>query len=168
MLFDANETQDQIAQVVNSITHDPHLRQDLLQEARIQFWKKESELPDHTLSYFLRGCEFRVRDYRRRGRSLDSPSRSHLRATLPDENDTEESLPGEFVSRESPSDLAAERDSLRVLAEKLDEMNRKILLLTAIGSGIREISRELHISHPAVLKRFRTIRLTATSLGLYP
>ena len=134
----------------------------------MHFWRKESGKPGQTLSYYLDSCKFCLLDYRRRGRSLDSPTRSHLRAALPEESDTEESFPAELVSRETSSDLAGERDLLQVLAQHLDEMNRRILLLAANRAGVREISRELHLSHPAVVKRLRIIRATARSLGFHP
>jgi len=168
MLFDADETQHEIAQVVDCFTHDPDLRRDLLQEALLHFWQKESELPGQTLSYYLQGCHFRLLDYLRHGRSLDSPTRSHLRAELDEENDEEGPLPAELTLHENAFDSTANRDLLQAIAEQVDEVNRRILLLAERGAGVREISRELSISHPAVVKRFRTIRITARRLGSRP
>jgi RNA polymerase sigma factor (sigma-70 family) len=168
MLFHADETQLKIARVVDRVTRDADLRRDLLQEALLHFWQKESELPGQTLSYYLQSCHFHLLDYLRHGRSLDSPTRSHLRAELDEENDEEGPLPAELTLHENASDSTANRDLLQVIAEHVDEVNRRILLLAERGAGVREISRQLGISHPAVVKRFRTIRVMVRRLGFHP
>jgi len=167
MLLHANETQLKIAQVVNCVTHSPDLRQDLMQEALLHFWQKESESPGQTLSYYLQSCRFHLLDHLKHGRSLDSPTRSHLRTELHKDSEDEETLPAELTSPENAFESAVNSDLFNALAEHVDEMNRSILMLAQNGAGVREISRELRISHPAVVKRFRTIRDTAIRVGLH-
>jgi hypothetical protein len=86
MLFDAPDTQLRIAQLVNSVTYDANLREELIQEALLHFWRKESRLPEQTLSYYLQSCRYFLLVYLRRGRSLDSRRKAHLRADFPDED----------------------------------------------------------------------------------
>src|SRR4051812_46898132 len=61
--------------IVNKLTSNLALRQDLMQEARIHLWRLQSDRPAQTLSWYLRGCRFRLQHYLATGRSVDSSKR---------------------------------------------------------------------------------------------
>jgi len=64
-----------LKRIVNSLAAEPSLREDLMQEARINLWRLESERTGQTLSWYLQNCRFRLQHYLRCGRSVDSGKR---------------------------------------------------------------------------------------------
>src|SRR6266516_7874445 len=76
-----------LGKVVNGITGDPFLREDLMQEALSHFWKTERKRPGQTLSWYLQSCSFHLRHCLASGRSVDSFKRRSLQIELPEDED---------------------------------------------------------------------------------
>src|SRR5215510_2636103 len=72
MWFDRKETLGLLRRIVARVSADPNLSDDLLQEAVIHFWLQEQRQPGNSLSWYLQSCYFRLENYLRRGRSVDS------------------------------------------------------------------------------------------------
>src|SRR4030095_15479947 len=77
----------QLVGIVNPLTGDCCLREDLMQEAMIHLWKVEGERPGQTLSWYLQSCSFHLRHYLASGRSIDSSKRCSLQIELPEDGD---------------------------------------------------------------------------------
>src|SRR5436309_2270624 len=75
--------------VTRSVTNDPNLYEDLLQEALVYIWKQLQRPPLQRWSWYLQRCRFRLKDELRRGRSLDAFKRRNLAATLSIADDNE-------------------------------------------------------------------------------
>src|SRR5262245_56526440 len=92
-MFGSDLTKDShLEKVVNRITRDPFLREDLMQEAAVHLWKIRQQLPDKTLSWYLQSCAFHLRHYLASGRSVDSPKRRALRVDVTEEKELSETL----------------------------------------------------------------------------
>ncbi len=69
---------ENLGRVVNGMTSDPFMREDLMQEALSHWWNMECERPGQTLSWYLQSCSFHLRHFLARGRSVDSSKRRSL------------------------------------------------------------------------------------------
>jgi DNA-binding NarL/FixJ family response regulator len=160
MLLEQPGTYNRISRVVHSITSDPNQFQDLLQEARLQFWLSERRSPHRTLSWYLQACRYAVLVYLRRGRSVDSPKR----------RSSGSQIDGELEDcRAAASDVLQEvcaRDDLTLLRGLLRPREQAVLCLMAEGKAERECGLELAISQQAVHKMRQHICRQATRLGL--
>src|SRR5262245_54749577 len=76
-----------LVKVVNRMTRDAFLREDLMQEATIHFWTMKRQRPGETLSWYLQSCAFHLRHYLASGRSVDSLKRRALRVELTEEEE---------------------------------------------------------------------------------
>ena len=153
--------------VVNRLTSDRCLREDLMQEAMVHFWKVERERPGQTFSWYLQSCSFHLRHYLASGRSIDSSKRRGMQIDLPEEEELSNSLessPGEL----SVTAQVAVRECMHLLPRYLTPRERAILLFLADGFGPREIARHLLLSHPTVNKCRRKIAALAIRLGISP
>jgi hypothetical protein len=75
-------------------------------------------------------------------------------------------LPVEFAVDESVTGSAEARDILDIVQARNGTLDREILFLASLGAGVREIARDLHVSHTTVVKHLQVIRLTVLSLGI--
>src|SRR2546425_11941719 len=60
---------------------DPEVQKDLLQEMFLHLIRLEVESPGQTRSWYIKGCEFRARNYLKLGCSIDSPKRAQCAVT---------------------------------------------------------------------------------------
>jgi DNA-directed RNA polymerase specialized sigma24 family protein len=155
----------QLRWVAVKLTGDFDLQKDLMQEMFIHLVRAEAELPGHTTSWYIKSCEFRARDYLKGGRSVDSIKRCGNLVPLHPSNDDDNLC----VCRDAPDpiDLHSElitRDIVDLLIPRLTEMQQQILFFLMHGFGVREIARELRVSHPAVIKHRKKIARSASAV----
>ena len=62
----------QVHRLVHSISHDPNLYEDLLQEASLCFWRAQATHPGQKTSWYRQRCRFSIYGYLGAGRSVDS------------------------------------------------------------------------------------------------
>jgi len=150
----------QLRGVAAKLSGDVELQKDLLQEMFIHLVHVEAELPGHTPSWYIKSCEFHARNYLKHGRSVDSLKRARNLVPL---GQTYEDGAGEVfcvVDAVDPLDAFAEimtNDIIRLAVPHLSDTQQEILFLLLKGMGVREIARELGITHPAVIKHRRKI-----------
>lgn len=156
----------QLRGVAAKLTGDLDLQKDLMQEMFIHLVRVEAELPGHTSSWYIKGCEFHARDYLDRGRSIDSIKRQKNLVPLGQSDDDDGSV-CLCLDAVDPLDLRSElitRDIVDLLVLQLTDMQQTILFLLMHGFGVREIARELRVSHPTVIKHRKKIARSASAL----
>ena len=160
-------TVENLGRVVNGMTSDPFLREDLMQEALSHWWNIERERPGQTLSWYLQSCSFHLRHCLDRGRSVDSSKRRSLQIELPED---EEVWDGLVCAPDEISVLAQvqTREIIDLLSRYLAPREQAILQSLGQGLGLREIGRRLNLSHPTVVKCRRKMAALAIRLGLGP
>ena len=122
--------------------------------------RDEADRPGRTRSWYIKSCEFQARNYLKQGRSVDSLKRArNLVRFGDDQQDFDER--GQFaVEVVDPCDGLQEvmaRDIVDLVVPQLNETQRQILRLLLKGMGVREIARQLRITHPAVIKHRKKI-----------
>jgi len=109
----------------------------------------------------------RARNYLARGRSVDSIKRGNNLVPLgQNDGDGDDGLD---LCRDvaDPIDLRSElitRDIVDLLVPRLTDMQQQILFLLMHGFGVREIARQLRVSHPVVIKHRRKMARIASDL----
>ena len=156
----------QLRGVAGKLTGDVELQKDLLQEMFIHLVRVEVDLPGHTPSWYIKSCEFHARNYLKHGRSVDSLKRARNLVPLRQNYEDAEGHVFCVVDAVDPLDAFAEvttNDIIRLVVPHLSETQQEILFLLLKGLGVREIARELGVTHPAVIKHRRKIaRLMST------
>lgn len=156
----------QLRGVAAKLTGDFDLQQDLLQEMFVHLTRVTAELPGRTSSWYVKGCEFHARDYLNRGRSIDSIKRQENLVPLGPTDDADDSS---WFNPDAvdPLDLRSElitRDILRLLLPQLTGIQQHVLFLLLHGFAVREIARELQLSHPTIIKHRKKIARTTAVL----
>jgi len=161
------QTWDHLGRIVRQLRSNPSLSDDLLQEGLIHLWQVQQQNPGQTLSWYLQSCRFHLLLHFVCGRIVDSlKRRNHQVQFAADEG--QESF---WENLEGPECVMAEvsvRDILVALAERLSELEQRVLYWLAAGLGMREIARQLDISHPTVIKSRRKIAGLARDLSIAP
>jgi RNA polymerase sigma factor (sigma-70 family) len=147
------------------LTTDAEMQKDLMQEMLVHLFQVQKEQPGKTLQWYVKSCEFHARNYLRLGRSIDSYKRARGGVQIADapNGDHDEFCHEQFFHRVDPVDLNASHkelfrdDILALITPRLSERQRVIMQLLMQGSGVREIGRQLGITHPAVIKHRRKI-----------
>ena len=75
MHVDESTTRERLGRLVQHITSNLTLWDDLLQEAMIHLWLMEVRRPGQTRSWYLQSCKFHLLHYLSSGRSVDSIKR---------------------------------------------------------------------------------------------
>lgn len=144
--------------VTAKLTANEELRKDLLQEMLIHLIDVELKQPGRTVSWYIKSCEYRARNYLKLGRSVDSHKRAGDLVPLGlcgDEHSTHV-FPEAVDPNDGTAELAA-REILDLVQPQLTSIQQEILELLMKGLGVREVARELGVSHPAVIKHRRKI-----------
>ncbi len=161
--------QGRLKSIVASLTSDPSLRLDLLQEALLHLWKIQREEPGQTLSWYLQSCRFHLQHVLDAGRSLDAPKRRRVPqqfgVTL---GSADRSIPQADGALEAMLSAISARDIQASLHPLLTLAEQRLLRLLADGFGVREIARTLSISPRAVLLLRQKIAACALKIGLRP
>ena len=153
--------------IVNGITKDPSLREDLMQEAIIHFWAEEQRRPGRTMSWYLQSCSFHLRHCLNSGRSIDSTKRRGKQVELP--GDWESFYDSGWLQTEIPFPAQVEaREIVEMLPHHLTSCEQEILQCLKEDLGPGEIAVRLQLSHPTVRKYRRNIAAAASRLGVGP
>jgi RNA polymerase sigma factor (sigma-70 family) len=155
-----SKTLQQLRGVAAKLTADFDLQKDLLQEMLIHLCRVEVDKPGRTPSWYVKSCEFHARNYLKLGRSVNSLKRARNLIPLGDSTHESEGHVFCFFDAVDPQDDLAElvtRDILELVMPQLTETQQEILYLLMKGLGVREIARELQMTHPAVIKHRRKI-----------
>ena len=153
-----------LAKVVNRMTCDTFLREDLMQEATLHLWKMKRQRPGETLSWYLQSCAFRLRHYLASGRSVDSPKRRALQVELAEEAELLECL----KTDSSVIGQVEAREIVHQLSRALTPREQAILKYLADGLGPREIACRMKFSHPVAIKCRRKIAALVVRMGIAP
>jgi RNA polymerase sigma factor (sigma-70 family) len=148
-----------LVKVVNRMTRDPFLREDLLQEATVHFWTMKRQRPSETLSWYLQSCVFHLRHYLAAGRSVDSLKRRGLRVEMAEEEEL-------FGADSCIIGQVEAREIVHQLSRALSPREQAILQCLAEGLGPREIACRLKFSHPVAIKCRRKIAELAVRMGI--
>jgi len=157
-----------LARLVQTLTTDWTMQEDLMQEALLHLWVQELRCPGQTQSWYLQSCQFRLRNYLHGGRSVDSVKRGRAACAMPDSPESNGVGLDGWESDESLLPSVCAHDMLDVLLHRINPREREILACLADGFGVREIARHLHVSHQAVSKHRNHIAALATQLGISP
>lgn len=150
----------QLRGVAAKLSSDFELQKDLFQEMYIHLVRVEVETPGQTPSWYIKSCEFHARNYLKHGRSVDSLKRSRNLVPLNIQVENEDGYVFCLTEAADPRDVQAEmvaNDIISLVMPQLNETQQEILYLLMKGLGVREIGRELGMSHPAVIKHRRKI-----------
>ena len=159
---------DQLGRIVGQMRSDPTLREDLMQEGLIHLWQIQERHPGQTQSWYLQNCRFHLLHHLVAGRSVDSLKRRNLQVQADAGSDEEDGFWDSIAGPDTGLAEVSARDMFCALAGKLSERGKMILQWLAEGLGVREISRQLDVSHPAVIKSRRKIAGIAKNLAILP
>jgi RNA polymerase sigma factor (sigma-70 family) len=158
----------QLRGIAAKLTGDFELQKDLLQEMFIHLVRVETEQSGHTPSWYIKSCEFHARNFLKHGRSVDSLKRARNLIPL---GQTYEDTDGHVfcvIEAVDPLDAFGEvmtNDVVELVVPQLTDTQREILYLLMKGLGVRQVARELGVSHPSVIKHRRKIgRLVSSFL----
>src|ERR1051326_1730523 len=154
-----------LREVASRITADIDLQKDLVQEMLVHLLQAQRDRPGQSTSWYFKSCEFHGRNFLRLGRSIDSYKRAKGRVqSSPDPGPAKEGFfPEQFFPR---MDLVESRngqdgllgdDIYQLIAPRLSDRQRSIVTLLMQGHGVREVARQLGITHPAVIKHRKKI-----------
>lgn len=155
-----SKTLQQLRAVAAKLTGDQDLQKDLMQEMLIHLYRVEVDRPGRTRSWYVKSCEFHARNYLKLGRSVDSLKRARNLVFLGAATEEFDGHVFCMFDAADPLDEHAElvaRDILNLVMPRLNATQREILYLLIKGMGVREVARELKMTHPAVIKHRRKI-----------
>ena len=166
-LLDQRKVCARIERIARALTRDPHLQQDLTQEALLRFWRLDLRRPGQKLSWYFKGCRNYLQDLFRRGRSFDALKRSSLaiKITVAADGDGEVAE-ADLLIEDGARSLASADDILAVLFPRLNPTQQSVLRCLSQGYGVQETAIELGISHQAVAKARRKIRSLALRMEI--
>ena len=151
--------------MVNKLTNSVALREDLMQEALTHLWLQETQLPGQTQSWYLQSCKFHLQHYLENGRSIDSVKRRDGQIHIDHQEENGE-LFALGVTESIAFSQATEREMLSWLSAHLTPTEQLVLERLAEGNGVREIARQIGVSHPTVIKLRRKIARLLRKLGV--
>ena len=160
-LTDSARTRQVLTVIVRRVTTDPSQHDDLIQEASVHLWQRLEHQPGQRRSWYLQSCFDHLRNYLRRGRSVDSFRRQHSLAT-------DEGPVVSMVDR-SPSedDVLASvcaQNLVEELSKWLTSAERRTLNCLADGLSLRETAARLETSHTTINKHRRKIEALVIKL----
>jgi DNA-directed RNA polymerase specialized sigma24 family protein len=166
-----NQIVKQLQGIALRLTGDPDQQRDLMQEMFVHLIRIQTAEPGQALSWYLKSCEFRARNYLKPGPGVDAPRRAG-NGLLGDEVSAGGGMSpgnGTRFSAEpvGPIEIQGElitSDVLNLILPLLSDMRQRVLFLLMRGCGVREAARELGITHPAVIKHRKKIARIAREL----
>ncbi len=150
--------------IVQRLTADAALHEDLMQEALAQLWHLEEERPGQRQCWYLQGCRFYLQNLLRAGRSMDATKHRWAQMFAAISEDSSEA--GSPQANEGLLEAISARDLISVLSEWLTPKEKDALLCLADGLSAREIAKRLNISHTLVNRHRRRIAAVALKLGI--
>jgi DNA-directed RNA polymerase specialized sigma24 family protein len=165
MMVEDERIEYPLERLVGSITREPALRDDLLQEARLHLWRVKTQFPGRSTSWYIQSCRFRIQHYLAAGRSVDSAKRrSHQ--LLPDLDEDWSEFLDQFPDASPGLEEAFAHDLVLTLAIRLNVSERAVLAGLAAGLAAGDIARRLKLSYPTVTKYRRKIARLVIRLGI--
>jgi RNA polymerase sigma factor (sigma-70 family) len=162
MIFEQRVTLGLLRSLARRLTTERMLEEDLVQEALIHLWTRETEHPGQCRSWYIQSCRLHLQNLLRKGRSVDCVKR-RIAGGLAESGKEEELDPARedmLLSLVCARDLAAE------LSKWLTPVEKRILSLSHDGLSLREIAGLLGLSHTSVIKHRRTIAALSRRLGV--
>jgi RNA polymerase sigma factor (sigma-70 family) len=154
--------------IVRSVTTDPNMRDDLLQEALYSFHVNRAKFPQETMSWHLQRCRMKLLDYLGQGRSVDSLKRQSGACPIPDPSKEDAQIHPALVQPESISEFVSARDVMEQLQSRLCPMGRQILKHLCEGYTLREIGFLIGLTPSRVWEYRKEIAATAMLIGFAP
>ncbi len=149
---------DGLDSIIQRMTPNKALRDDLKQEAMLHLWLTGHRRPGQTLSWYLQSCRFHLQHYLNAGRSVDSMRRWRDQSQLDETSDNEDEASNSPVdSDNSVVTWVSAREIIALLKRRLSLQERAVLDRLADGLGPREIGRQLELSHPMVIRHRQKI-----------
>ncbi len=155
-----------LSRMIQGLTPNPALQEDLLQEAMVHLWLTETRRPGQTKSWYLQSCRFHLQHYLNSGRSIDSGKRWRAQLPFTDHSEEEDFTPEQGDSDNSVVTSVSVREIMTLLALQLSQQEQAVLDCLADGLGPREIGRKLKLSHTMVIRHRRKIAALLTRLEL--
>ena len=168
MPVEERETVEELRRIVGQLQFNPALHDDLMQEALIHLWQMQERCPGQTRSWYRQNCRFHLQHHLAAGRSVDSLKRRNLQAQVFSHEDEPDNYWETLAGPDTFMTEVSARDILFALARGLSEREQLILHGLAEGLRVREIARQLDISHPTVIKSRRKIARIAKKLSIAP
>lgn len=151
--------------MVSKLTSSVVLREDLMQEALTHLWLEETRVPGQTQSWYLQSCKFHLQHYLENGRSIDSGKRREGQIHI-DHHEENGELVALGVTESVAYSQATEREMLSWLSARLTPMEQIVLERLAEGNGVREVARQVGVSHPTIIKFRRKMAGLLRKLGI--
>jgi len=148
MHVDEPTSRELLRGLVQNITSNPVLWDDLFQEALIHLWIIETRRPGQTKSWYLHSCKFHLLHYLASGRSIDAIKRRDGQIDFEADSDYDV----EAGTGDSVLSSVCARELIALLSRQLLPPEKAVLECLADGLGPREIGRRLNISHTMVIK----------------
>ena len=145
---------------------NPHMEQDLMQEALLHLCQNEPLDPSLDWQSYLRRCRFHLSHYLKRGRSIDSPKRAACRCSFDDLVAGNGDHPNGLDQPDSAPwmDDIIHRDLVRTLLARVRPRERFVLIRICRGYTLTEIAKELGVSVCAASKCSSRIAVQARKL----
>jgi len=166
-----SQTAKQLFGIAARLTSDRELQKDLLQEMSLHLVRVTIDRPGRTVSWYITSCHFHARHYLDRGRSVDSIKRLKNLVPMDEEREDADGGINHCLDPADPVDLHSElvmQDVVNLLIVRLTDVQQQILFLLIRGHGVREIGRELSLSHTMILKHRKKIGHAASCLFAAP
>jgi DNA-directed RNA polymerase specialized sigma24 family protein len=165
MLWENLAVQERLRAIIQRLTADVHLRDDLYQEGVLWLRRTEAAESNHTRSWYLNGCKNFLIDFLRLGCSVDAPKRRHLCGPPPGPGEGAGWTPEGLVAKECVLDAVSVADLVAQVAAHLRPVERWVLEALAEGSGEGEIAQALHVTRQAVAKYRKKIAAACIHLA---
>ena len=171
--FDAPATPYSLRRLVTNLSPNRLWHEDLVQEALIHLWRQECACPGMSWTWYLRSCEYHLRNCLRWGRSLDSLKRRRRKEATPIETHCLPERAGDAAGWEAFIDTSAQgtvveqvaaRDLVSNLIPCLTHPERRVLHCLLRELSARETARALKVSHTLVNRRKQRITTVFKSL----
>ena len=167
-MFNNPDVRRRLQGLVNRLTANKGLHDDMMQEGLIHLWQSGERCPGQRSAWYLQACRFHLQNYLRRGRSVDSGK--HFLCELPQTVNGQDS---DEVQRELHTDgdfwdEVNARDLVSVLSRWLTPREKQVLDCLADGLSAREIAKRLDLSHTWVITCRRRIVILALKSGITP
>jgi len=139
-------------------------QEDLVQEALVHLWRQELSRPGQSWSWYLRSCEFHLRNFLRKGRSVDSPKRCRNGGPVLDAVSANPGGPSwtavegvatlpDPASPTAVVEQVAADELIQMLTAALTPAERQVLRCLLLGLSARETALRLGVSHTHINQR---------------
>lgn len=168
MLYEKSQTSRAVRGMVHMVSRDAAMHDDLMQEACIHLWLRETERPGQSSYWYLQSCRFHLQNLLRKGRSVDSCKHRQSLCLACELEEAGETAANWLAQEPSILSVVCARDLMEALTQWLTPREKETLALLADGLSLREIAQRLQLSHTSIVKHRRRIAEVARQLGVIP